>query len=172
MSDLLVPPHIAENIERERFVDEQIHLGKVWTQVLREELDPRLSVVFINDSAHATMVEEGVTWKVDIPGIVPGRWHVHRRNDPPVADSYMPITGPSGEYREPDSGVLFELQQRDMGNRTVDQVIAERRKADAVLERRRELEREQLRDQYAMDLKAAFRMSSEDGWTKRKWGRK
>lgn len=172
MGDLLVPAWIAENQARERFVDEQIQLGQVWTEVLREELDPHLSVVFITESCHAIGVEDGISYKDPIPGVEPGRWHVRRRNAPPIADTWMPITTPDGGYREPDSGILFELQKRDMSNRTVDDVIADRRRADAILEKQKALEAEQRQFELAEDLRAAFRMTSEDGFTKRKWGRK
>jgi hypothetical protein len=43
----------------------------------------------------------------------PGRWHVKKQNEG-VPDSYMPITTPDGGYREPDSGVLNEMADRDM----------------------------------------------------------
>lgn len=168
---LVVPAWVEENQERERFIDGQIMLGLYWTRVLKD-FDERLSVVFITENAHAIAVEDGVTYKVEIPGIVPGRWHVRRKNDPPYADTYMPITTPEGEYREPDAQVVEEVQRRSMQNRTVSDIIEERKVDERAQERQRELFREQMRDESAIHIRAMQRLPGDGGMFKRRWGAK
>lgn len=166
---LVVPAWVEENQERDRWIDGQIMLGLYWSQVLQEH-DERLSVVFISENAHAIAVEDGVTYKVDIPGIVPGRWHVRCRNVPPFADTYMPITTPEGDYREPDSQVVEEVKRRSMDNKTVSEIIDDRKAAERAMERQRELQREQMKDEVADHMRAALRVPGEAGMEKRRWG--
>lgn len=157
---LEIPPWVEENLERERFVEDQIQLGRYWSRLL-QEFDDRLTMVFVGENAHAIAVEDGASYKVDLAGIVPGRWHVRRRNDPPVADSYMPVTGPDGGYREPDSRMVDEIRRRDMRSGQVDDALAAHRKDRERRERDLALRREGLRDNFAADYRAARRVPGE-----------
>lgn len=49
------------------------------------------------------------------PDLIAGYWHVCRHNDG-LPDSYMPVQGQLGEYREPDGGLVQELRSRDLWN--------------------------------------------------------
>src|SRR5690606_25972222 len=106
-------------------------------------LDPKLSVGWVDERA-----------PTNLPGIVPGRWHVVRRIDD-GPDHYMAIVTPDGGYREPDSGVVFELQQQDLWNARArhdrERRIEEQRIAK---ERERERDREERVDELAARLKA------------------
>lgn len=53
--------------------------------------------------------------KASSPGLVPDYWHIRRHNDG-MPDSYMPVQGQLGEYREPHGGLLDELRRRDLWN--------------------------------------------------------
>ena len=144
-SEILVPARVL-NEQREQFVVEgTVALARYWTKVLKDH-DPQLSIVWVGRGATSQ------------PDMRPERWHVRRRNDFPLADSYMPITTPDGGYREPDSGVMEEVQRRDMQNRTVDQILAEREAKEQARVRARELTREQLKDEMAADIRAAQRL--------------
>lgn len=63
-------------------------------------MDPYLSVVMVSDRA-------------DAPGLHPGCWHVKRTN-PGTINTYLPIVGPNGEYRMPDSAIVDQLRARDL----------------------------------------------------------
>lgn len=96
---LHLPPHVQENLEREQQVDDQIFVARYWNQVFKQR-DHRLSVVFAKSGAKPPLIAE--------------RWHVRRRNAGDAEDSYMPITTPSGGYREPGLDTLEELNRRDL----------------------------------------------------------
>lgn len=94
---LWVPEAAREDAERAAQVDHQLWLAKEFRRHL-QDLDPELDLVF---------AKEGAT------ELVPGRWHIVRHNQG-APDTYMAITGPRGEYREPDDQVLAELRRRDL----------------------------------------------------------
>jgi hypothetical protein len=161
-----VPAWVAANLEAERRTREVTELAAIWTKVLQEELDPRLSIVFIGEGTPEEEIEQ-----VPEGHVVANRWHVRRRNDPPIADSYMPITTPDGGYREPDSGILFELGRRDMWRGgSVDAFLQTRREDEQRRVRARELRREQLKDEMAADIRAAYRVPGDAGMTRRRRG--
>jgi hypothetical protein len=104
-------------------------------------------------------------------GIKPGRWHVVRHNKPPMVDSYIPIETPEGGFREPDSGVVFEMQSRDTWNDDVHRRYRKSREGEKPYAFREKQADEQAVDEVAADLRAGSRVAGEGGLTKRKWGR-
>lgn len=146
----ILPPQIRFNYEREQAVTDHLRAADALVVALRA-LDERLDLVKISPDY------------VGGGGVKPGYWHVKRRNDPPAPDSYMPIEHPDGTFRAPDSGVIHELQARDVWTRG--QAAYPRDE-----ERANDLKNEQLRDEFKADLKAALR-TSEGGLSARKWGR-
>ena len=154
MGEVALPP----NLERERWADTQIAFAKAFTAQLKQ-LDERLELVFINEQAKA-------------PGLLPGRWHVRRRNPELGFDSYIPIAGPNGEYVEPHSGVIEELRQRDLWRENVStKLIRERMAREARAEADKALRDEQTRDHIAQDYRAARRVVGET-LDRRNWGKK
>lgn len=101
------------------------------------------------------------------PGCVPGAWHVRRRNPAPELPTYMPIVGPGGTYREPDSRVVAELAARDLRRRGVRQDLINRSRTDAPHKAaERALAAEQRRDVMKEDFRAAKRVRGEGGLKK------
>lgn len=154
-SGLLLPDHAAMNYRRELQVEEQIETAKRFN-VLLKQIDWRLSLVWVSESA-------------DAPGLVPGRWHVRRKNDG-APDSYMPILAEGGGYREPDSSILYELQRRDLwkkdGMRRLEELgDAELKKREKHLAERREEYRDELEGRLKAYLNPGVSMS--EGWTYR-----
>lgn len=98
-------------------------------------IDPHLSVVMVSEYA-------------DEPGLAPGCWHVRRENAGSI-DTFLPIVGPNGEYRMPDSAVPDQLRRRDLWRDDVEKEVRryrdqkeKDRKADeleAVMARREEM---------------------------------
>lgn len=125
-----------------------------------KSVDPDLSIVFVKESETAKSV-----------GLEPGRWHVRKRNRG-LPDSYMPITTPSGGYREPDQGVVDELSRRHMWRTpgSTSQEMADRAAKRAADDRDKALRREQQKDMVAEDFRAARRVAGENV-EKRSWGR-
>ncbi len=151
----LVPPSIKANYEREAMVDEQMAKAFSLYHAL-QAMDRRLDLVFIPDRADPE-------W-----GVKPGRWHVVRKNPPPASDSYMAIETPDGKYMEPHSGILRDLQQRDLwkhGSPTNDARPA------ALREYERNLKDEQRVDELAADIRAGSRLPGDGGLTKRLWAK-
>lgn len=124
-----------------------------------KQFDPYLEVGFIGERAPA------------YPGVMPGRWHVIRRN-PDGFDTFLPIAGPDGEYMVPSYQMVEELRRRDLHRPGA---IEERMKATRDewerREKSRELFREQARDEAAETYRAAKRVAGDGGITKRKWGK-
>jgi hypothetical protein len=136
MSSLILPDWVRHNVEREKAVDEQLELARYWNRLLKE-IDEQLSLVWVHEESPP------------YPGIQPGRWHIKRRV-PGSVDIYIPITGPSGEYMEPHSGILEELQRRDLWGREGLHAI---RKQQA----RQALERERNRERQLEEINQEFR---------------
>ena len=151
----LVPPHIRQNYEREEMVDKQMAKAVSLYHAL-QAFDRRLDLVFINDRA-----DPGY-------GIRPGRWHVVRKNDPPAPDSYMPIETPDGKYMEPHSGILRELQERDLWKHGVPKNDD---KPAALKEYKRNARAEAMADELAADLRAGARLPGDKGLTGKWWGK-
>lgn len=106
-SGVLVPDHIALNLERERAVDRQLALWQVYDR-LAKDLDSRLSVIWVRDDVDPTLI---------YGDMVPGRWHFHRDNtDLGAPDRYIPIVTDSGGFREPVASDIDRLRQMDLHN--------------------------------------------------------
>lgn len=126
---VFLPDWVARNMHREQVMQAadpaQI---KYWNKRL-QELDPALALAFAGERATG-------------PGIVPGRWHIRRRN-PKGADTYWAITTPDGGYREMSSAVLEQFQAGDLWNAQVraarDRAV---RLADASAERAKQRAKE------------------------------
>lgn len=97
MPDLILPPSVAFDLERERMVERHARLA--WFDRQLKEIDTLLELVKASEHAAA-------------PGMEPGYWHVHRRNEQTI-DSYVPIKGPVGEFVEPSSGWLDRFRADD-----------------------------------------------------------
>ncbi len=155
----LVPPHIRANAEREELVDKHLQ-GAVALATALQRLDPRLELWKANDR------------HPDPPsGVIPGYWHVVRHNDPPAPDSYKPITTPSGGFREPDSGVLHELERDDSWGRHYSLPTDDYDEAQKPILKQRELESEQRKDEIASNYAAAKRTAGDGGLEKRLWAK-
>jgi hypothetical protein len=150
---------LPDDLRREQQVEGQLELARHWNGFLKA-IDPELSLVLAKDRAEYPLV--------------PGRWHVRRKNRG-APDSYMPITGPNGEYREPDSGVLDELGRRDSWRTRdgLDRFLREKHATEDQLRKERELRREQLRDELADDFRAARRGAGDEALDegRKAWGR-
>ena len=151
----LVPATIKANYEREEMVDRHVNAAIALHRAL-VALDDRLDVVFIPDRADPEY------------GVVPGRWHVVRKNPPPAPDSYMAITTADGGYREPDSGVLTELQRRDLWKHGLPDL---HEKPAALREYERSVDDEARVDELASDLRAGARLPGDKGLTGKWWGK-
>ena len=151
----LVPATIKANHEREEMVDRQMQAAFALYHALRA-IDERLDLEFITERADPE-------W-----GVIPGRWHVVRRNPPPAPDSYIPITTEDGGYREPDSGVLLEMQRRDLWRHGIP---THEEKAAARREYERTVDDEARVDELAHDLRAGARLPGDGGLSKRLWGK-
>lgn len=155
----LLPDDIRANYEREALIDRSLAAGEALSRALKA-YDERLDCVFITDRVRPDEIPS-------MGEIVPGRWHVRRKNDG-VVDSYTPITTPDGGYRDPDWGVLRELQERDLWNGArLPSGIEEEAKRILAGER----EREAMRDELAEDFRAIGRLGGDGGLTRRVRGR-
>lgn len=156
----LLPATVRANVEREQMVDKQLHKAQALAIALRD-LDPNLELVFFGERAE------------DIYGIVPGRWHVRRNNkDTGAPDSYLPIQGRKGEYREPDFGVIDDLRRNDLWRKgALDRLDPYGHEETARAEKARRLEAEAQAEEVSANARAALRVSGDGGMTARKWGR-
>lgn len=125
---------------RDRMVDEHIGRAHALDRELKA-IDPLLSLVWIKEGA-------------DEPGLMPARWHVKRSN-PGTLDTYMPITGPGGQYREPDSAVADQLRARDLWRDDVQRALRKHKVDKAEALKRAELEaRAAKKEEFATRVKA------------------
>lgn len=103
MSTLVLPRsvhHERAKAQQEQMVNRVIGRAHAFDKLLKD-MDHRLDLVLVNE-------------KADIPGAIPGYWHVRRRNDPPATDTWYPIAGPNGEWTEPTHSHIEFFQQRDL----------------------------------------------------------
>lgn len=144
-------------MERERFLERTEYQARTLKRLLRE-LDPNLDLVWVKEKAML------------MPGLVPGRWHVQRKN-PGAPDSYFPITKEDGGYMEPHAGVVEQLRQDDLSRvGDVGQFLRDRRdREQKVSEKKKALSKEQRKDHMAEDYRAAKRVAGESIHRKR-WG--
>lgn len=98
MSTVLLPPYVQRNMVH---AAAQVRAGELeWFDAQLKELDPNLTLV--RAAEHSTS-----------PDLVPGYWHIHRRNVIGL-DTYIAITGPDGEFAEPNSGIIEQLRKDDL----------------------------------------------------------
>jgi hypothetical protein len=109
---VLVPGWVARNLRVEQMLSSASDSNIAYWNRRLQEIDPALALAFAGENACG-------------PGLVPGRWHVRRRN-PMGPDTYWPIQTPDGEFREMDSGVLAEFVAADLWNT---QVLRDREKS-------------------------------------------
>jgi hypothetical protein len=144
----LVPPEIQRMLEAEDFRDRQVKAGRAISEALTA-LHPGLDLVFVRHDATPGVVP---------PGAVPGRWHVRNKEAQPIP-TFTPITAPDGGYREPDSGILQELADRDMRRPEVAREIYERpQREKEKRQKAKALEGEQHCYDMAEDLRAGWRV--------------
>lgn len=110
------------------------------------KLDPRLELIFVPPNA-------------DLVGAIPGRYHV-LRTAPDAPPTLIPVTGPNGEFCEPDSGIFTWLAENDMWNdRAKHDRERMRRRAEESARRQKEREREEMREELVERWKAATETS-------------
>jgi hypothetical protein len=137
---IVIPQVVAENQELEKRLEavtaarERGEFLKWFDRELKD-IDPKLSLVKATEGA-------------DLPGLIPGYWHVKRENDATV-DSYLPIHGPDGEFMEPHSGVFRDLRRADLHRTGALQDIRDRHA-------RKARDRERLRSVWRNDKKQEF----------------
>lgn len=161
MPDLWTPDQA--NAERNSVVEGRLrdHIA-AGVRLERElkKLDPYLEVGFIGDRAPA------------YPGIIPGRWHVIRRN-PEGLDLFLPIAGPDGEYLEPNvEAILAEMRARDLHRPgAVEKRMKAVRDEWDRKKREQDLWEEQNRDEAAHVYRTAKRVAGDGGMTRRLWAK-
>lgn len=168
MTSVALPPWVAANLRRDRLVEETLEAIPYWNRLLRD-LDERLSLVWVND--RLTRVEA----RRIAPEMVPGRWHVRRRNDG-AKDSYMPVTTPDGGYRPMGNDILDELRSKDLWR---GDVAARYHGARYREERQTEADRQRRRDERVDGMATAIKavdspgvLFSDVSWRSRSAGRK
>lgn len=166
MSRLWTPPAVSRELEQVAVQGNAEIAGAVshlkgrldyWNRELRK-IDARLEMVWFDESAKG------------IPGVVPCRYHIIRRNDAPSPWSVIPVQDSQGNYVEPDSGVFEMLLRDDMWSETAER---ERRKArsraEAAKARERERETEERQQEILERVQAARRafvsMDRSSPWT-------
>lgn len=156
----LVPPEIKAMVAAEEYNDRQAKAGRGISEALTA-LDPDLDLVFVRHDAAPDNLP---------PGAVPGRWHVRYKAAKPLP-LFAAVTTPDGGYREPDSGILAEVANRDMHKRDVrEKVFGTHERHKKQDKHAKDLETEQRRDEMVTDLKAGWRVAGTGGLRKRKWG--
>ena len=167
MTQKLWTPFSKEmNAKREALTDKQTleHIRKSkWLSRELREIDPMLDVVYIGEKAPA-----------EFPDIIPGRWHICRKSsDGGHLDTYFPLVGPNGEYREPGAWLIDEFKARDLWNpKNMEDLMTRQHKMREDAMRKSQLDREGKVDNAAAAARAALRVPGEGGMTKRKWGAK
>lgn len=158
MSSLYLPPSVtaeAENRGKEKLVDERIALGEMVSHEL-QRMDPNLRLARVGDDVDPRT------------GFWPGCWYI-RKIIPGEADEWLPlIDDDTGQYLQPGAWVFDWLQAGDLWDPRVfrDRKEAKRKLREARV-RARNLEKEQRRDVMLEDARAAMRLKSEAGLTKR-----
>lgn len=172
MSKLWTPPTESKEVRStvadytasvDRMVDRMHSVISSFTADLKK-MDPDMELIFAPPNAEAD-------------GLVPGRFHVMRRDrfgGPPLL---IPIQGPNGEFVEPDSGLFEYLRKCDLWNGRA-RADRDRAKDEAVraAERRREREREErheeLRERWRAATETSISMNRSSPWTQNASGRR
>jgi hypothetical protein len=155
-----VTRQLADEAERDAAT---VHLAKAlrgqldfWNRELRQ-IDDRLELVWFDEN-------------VDIVGVVPCRYHLIRRNDPPAPVSVIPITGPDGEFIEPNSALFDRLRAADLWN---DEARRDRQKRheELIRRKRRQQEREteerqeEILERYLAATRTQVSLNTDAPWT-------
>lgn len=106
-----------------------------------KQIDERLELIWAPES-------------VTNPALVPGRFHVLRRNPPPAPPGLYPLQHQDGSFREPGSWMYDWLRRNDMWN---DRAQAERERIVRDLERAKQKRREQEREEIAWEIDQRLR---------------
>lgn len=152
-------PSTLFNRERERLIAEWSRADLNAKRLTRElkKLDPHLELGFCDPEAAKNRPEDLA------PGVVPGRWHVIRKN-PKGLDSYFPIMGPNKEYVEPTDKIIEDMKAADLWRRGALQELNDRLRRNAEKQKRQEqTENEQRRDEIAEIYRAVRRMPGDGG---------
>jgi hypothetical protein len=128
-----------------------------------KEIDPHLELIFAKPNARA-------------PGLVPGRYHV-MRHIPGGPPTLLPVTGPNGEFVEPDSGVFEALARSDLWN---DRQTQDQRRNREAAERARDRQRaheaqerqSELAERWAAVSRAQVSMNRSAPWSQNTSGRR
>lgn len=171
MGELWLPPS-AEN----KYADARLHdRAQITSRAQQRDIcarfdgelkriDPQLMMVWFDAGP-------------DLPsGAVGDRYHLIRdnRDAPP---SVIPITGPAGEYMEPNSGLFEWLRRGDMWNARAkrDRDEAQDRARQAA-ERAREREREdhlaEFQDLYNAKFRTSVSLNRDNAWAQNQKGRR
>jgi hypothetical protein len=139
---LILPETVKANLELERCLEavSRAHAHGdflLWFDRELKNLDSRLSLVKASERAE--------------PPLVAGYWHVKRENEQAV-DSYMPIAGADGEFVEPHSGVLRDLEASDLQRPGVLEALTER-------QQRSVRDRSDLKQEFAERIEQASKTS-------------
>jgi hypothetical protein len=122
------------------------------------QLDHRIEVDFIDPEAARVPPSERA------PGLVPGRWHIIVRTGPGLDDSYFPILGEAGRYRDPELAIVEEMKERDLWRPHVFDELKKREEKRAAELRRQEITEGEARvEQVAAAYRAAKRVSGDGG---------
>lgn len=152
MARIFLPPRVARELleERHQFagaVERGTYTDRVcedWTRELRK-LDPRLRM------------RRAYEYYVIGTPLLPGHYHYVRDNEgaPPTV---QPITGPDGEWCEPDGSVLEKLKRSDLQNTRVTRDLeAGRLRVELEQEREKERIRAERQDELLQRWQAASR---------------
>lgn len=127
-------------------------------------IDPKLSLV----KARETIALER--------GLVPGLWHVRRENGADLPDSYLPISGPTGEFMEPHEGVLNQLRERDLQRPgRMEELRKSWDEEDLARKRKKLLFKDEMNDEFATRYKVLTSPGvsfSDNRWTNSKRARR
>lgn len=139
---------------------------RYWTTEYQRELsDTRLEIVFMPPTADESL------------GIVPGRYHLVRRNEPPTPPSLIPIEGDSGEFVEPGSWHIERMRGSDLQNPQLMHAVRQRKEA-AERAKEREKQRdddermEHLRDAYKARFSTSVSLNRSTPWSQNVKGKK
>lgn len=131
---LILPPAF-QNEQRRAMLHER-HEALRWFDQALKDFDPLLDLVKASENS-------------DDPDLVPGYWHVRRRNAIGF-DTYLAITGPDGEFAEPNSGIIEQLRRDDLQRPGAWDELMDRLDREEAAYRRKVLdERSQIREELA-----------------------
>lgn len=172
-----LPPGVTQEMfkERQRREGEAMQAldpagQQEWVERFNRELkaiDPYLKLLWCPDPAPVDAVACGAQ---------PGRWHVMRHN-PGAPISLLPITGPDGQYVEPNSAVFEKLRASDWWS---PEVMRERKRVKEELERAKERREAQERAAFDQEMlerwqavsRAQISMSRDQPWSQNVKGRR